>query len=155
MASASVRCLAIAGEFLTDRREQEAVLEMFATIKKETGWKVGFLHTELIDKWGWNNPSPQNDLATTMNYMANGTVSSAVTGGATAPSSAFFPGGTGGMATMPPVPSQPRKKPRAGIVNPMYRNASFSLPDHPYPQHYVAPAPNHLLHSNGLYNYAS
>lgn len=146
-----MRCLAIAGEFLTDRREQEAVLQMFADIKKETGWKVGFLHNELIDKWRWNTP-PQSDISA-MNYMANGTNGGAPPPPPSAPS-AFFPGGTG-MATMPPVPSQPRKRPPAGIVNPLYRNASFSQPDHPYPQHYVAPAPNHLLHSNGLYNYVS
>ncbi|KAL9625260.1 MAG: hypothetical protein Q9160_000662 [Pyrenula sp. 1 TL-2023] len=153
VASASVRCLAIAGEFLIDRREQQAVLEMFAKIKKETGWKINFLHSELIDKWGWNNNPPPADLsAGALNYMANGT------NGVTAPSagpSAFFPSGNGGMATMPPVPSQPRKRPPAGIVNPLYRNASFEQPDHPYPQHYVAPAPNHLLHNNGLYSYTT
>ncbi len=45
--SVALRSLAIAAECLVIRREQEEVLEIFEKIRKETGWKVGFLNKEL------------------------------------------------------------------------------------------------------------
>ena len=50
VASASIRCLAVAGENLIDRREQEEVLQIFDRIKLETGWRVDFIHDDLRDK---------------------------------------------------------------------------------------------------------
>ncbi|KAK1031078.1 hypothetical protein LTR33_017004, partial [Friedmanniomyces endolithicus] len=45
---------------LTDRREQEEVLQIFDKINKETGWRIGFVYGDLKAKWGWNEePSPQ------------------------------------------------------------------------------------------------
>ena len=53
VASVALRSLAIAAECLNDRREQEEVLQIFEKISKETGWRIGFLHKELKEKWGW------------------------------------------------------------------------------------------------------
>lgn len=60
VASVALRSLAHAAEVLTDRREQEEVLQIFDKINKETGWRIGFVYKELKEKWGWNEePSPQ------------------------------------------------------------------------------------------------
>lgn len=60
VASVAIRSLAHAAEVLTDRREQEEVLEIFSKINKETGWRIGFVYKELKEKWGWNEEvSPQ------------------------------------------------------------------------------------------------
>jgi hypothetical protein len=121
VASASLRCLAIAAECLTNRREQEEVLEIFARIKREGGWRIQFVIDELHEKWGWNTEQDDSSGA-----------------------SSFFQQGSGGHATMPPLPNQGQqqapRKPPAGIVNPLYRNADFSKPDAPYKDHYVPPA---------------
>jgi len=61
VASASIRCLAVAGENLTSRREQEEVLQIFDRIKKETGWRVTFIHDDLKEKWGWNSNAQDYD----------------------------------------------------------------------------------------------
>ncbi|GAB7362703.1 hypothetical protein MBLNU230_g3010t1 [Neophaeotheca triangularis] len=59
VASVAIRSLAHAAEVLTDRREQEEVLQIFDKINKETGWRIGFIYKELKEKWGWNEaPSP-------------------------------------------------------------------------------------------------
>jgi hypothetical protein len=132
VASASIRCLAIAGEYLTIRREQEEVIEMFDKIKKETGWRVQALQDTLKEKWAWSTQEFE---------MMGGTAP----GGA--PS--FFQ--QGGVPTMPPVP--PRPKFPSGITNPMYKNADFSAENPPYQGSYVAPAPGHILQSSHLYGF--
>jgi hypothetical protein len=138
VASASIRCLAIAAEFLNVRREQEEVLEIFDKIKKETGWRVTFLHEDLKKSWGWLSPGSDFDV---------------MNGGST---SNFFQ--QGGAATMPPIPQQaPRQRPPSGIVNPLYKHADFTGPNPPYQGNYVAPTPGHLLHTGtagGLYGFA-
>ncbi|KAA8901430.1 hypothetical protein FN846DRAFT_766596, partial [Sphaerosporella brunnea] len=53
VASVALRSLANAAECLEDHREQQEVLEIFDKIKKETGWKVAPIQSELKDKWGW------------------------------------------------------------------------------------------------------
>lgn len=53
VASVALRSLAIAAECLTNRREQEEVLQIFQKIKRETGWRVDFLQKELKQTWGW------------------------------------------------------------------------------------------------------
>lgn len=59
VASIAIRSLAHAGEVLTDRREQEEVMQIFEKINKETGWRIGFVYKELKEKWGWaEEPSP-------------------------------------------------------------------------------------------------
>lgn len=53
VASVALRSLYMAAELLTERREQEEVLDIFTKIKKETGWRVNFIYKELKEKWGW------------------------------------------------------------------------------------------------------
>ena len=118
VASASIRCLAAAGENLVDRREQEEVLQIFDRIKAETGWRVDFIHDDLREKWGWTSTAPDYDTMSTESsyYAASG-------------SSAAPP-----AATTPPRPKYP-----IGIVNPLYKNADFSAQNPPYQGNYVPP----------------
>lgn len=62
MASVALRSLAHAGECLTERREQQEVLDIFTKINRETGWRIAFVFKELKALWGWrddpNIPSP-------------------------------------------------------------------------------------------------
>lgn len=60
VASIAIRSLAHAGEVLTDRQQQEEVIQIFEKINKETGWRIGFVYKELKEKWGWQEePSPE------------------------------------------------------------------------------------------------
>ena len=134
VASVALRSLAIAAECLIDRREQEEVLEIFEKIRKETGWKVGFLHKELKEKWGWAHEEAaqqQQIAAQQQSSLAN-----------------FFPTTSQTPATsLPPAPppAQPRPMP-SGILNPLLKTADFSLPNHPYQQYYQPP--NQHQHQN-------
>lgn len=135
VASVAIRSLAIAAECLTDRREQEEVLEIFEKIRKETGWKVGFLNKELKGKWGWQHDEvPQQPMAAPQNSLAQ-----------------FFPTTTQAPATsLPPAPPQPaRPAMPSGILNPLLKTADFSLPNHPYQQYYQPPSQhNHFSNYN-------
>lgn len=126
VASASLRCLAIAAECLTNRREQEEVLEIFARIKREGGWRIQFVIDELHEKWGWTS-THETDMSSN---------------NSTTTASSFYQ--QSGQASMPPLPQQPplqtQRRPPSGIVNPLYRNADFSKPDAPYKNFYVPPA---------------
>ena len=53
VAAAAIRCLAVGGEPLVDFKQQQEVLTIFEKIKKETGFRVGFICDELMKKWGW------------------------------------------------------------------------------------------------------
>lgn len=125
VASASIRCLAVAGENLTIRREQEEVLQIFDRIKKETGWRVTFIHDDLMEKWGWNS-------------REYGSMSSA---------SAYYPPSGSSAPSATPTGPPPRPKLPSGIVNPLYKNADFSAQNPPYQGNYVPPAPGHILHN--------
>ena len=109
------------------------MLEIFDKIKKETGWRVNFLHDDLKKTWGWISPGSEFDV---------------LNGGST---SSFFQ--QGGAATIPPIPPQ-RQRPPSGIVNPLYKHADFSGPNPPYQGNYVAPTPGHLLGGGGLYGFS-
>lgn len=133
VASASIRCLAVAGENLTDRREQEEVLTIFDRIKKETGWRVTFIHDDLKEKWGWSTQEYDNVSSTS--------------------SSTFYPP-SGSSA--PSVPSAAPSRPKfpVGIINPLYKNADFSAQNPPYQGNYVPPAPGHIMHNTtNMYGY--
>ncbi|KAF2764894.1 hypothetical protein EJ03DRAFT_281145 [Teratosphaeria nubilosa] len=128
VASVCIRSLAHASEVLTDRREQEEVLQIFDKINKETGWRIGFVYKELKEKWGWNeHPSPEQ-FAQTHTAMP------------IAPPQPLHP--TPPQQAPRPQQQTPvaNKKPPAGIPNPMYKQADFTLPQHPYQNFYVAPA---------------
>lgn len=166
VASVALRSLAHAAEVLTDRREQEEVLQIFDKINKETGWRIGFVYKELKEKWGWNEePSPQQyaqththaiqqrkesqaqaeqaaqaqlarqslQLQQDFNYQQQQQQQNMAAMGVPAPPP---------PATLQPSaqPTPPTKRPPAGIPNPLYAKADFSLPQHPYQNFYVAPS---------------
>lgn len=150
VASVAIRSLAHAAECLTDRREQEEVLTIFDKINKETGWRIGFVYIELKQKWGWNEePLPQEFAQThTAAKLAKDQQQLAAQGMQQLHShvqgqqgQGFEFGGSQTFTPAPaaPAPPPPMKKPPAGIPNPMYAKADFSLPQHPYQSHYVAP----------------
>ncbi|KIX04333.1 uncharacterized protein Z518_05201 [Rhinocladiella mackenziei CBS 650.93] len=127
VASASIRCLAVAGENLTVRREQEEVLQIFDRIKKETGWRVTFIHDDLKEKWGWNSNAPEYDNGST--------------------TSTYYSSSTSSAPPAPPTGLSPRPKYPGGIVNPLYKNADFSAQNPPYQGNYVPPTPGHIMHN--------
>ncbi|KAJ9304985.1 transcriptional regulator family: Fungal Specific TF [Paecilomyces variotii] len=122
VASVSIRCLAIAAECLVGREAQEEVLEILDKIIKETGWRVGFLKSELQEKWGW---IPSSNTPGGNSLTAGSLLNSAMP-----------------PMTRPRIPS--------GIVNPLMATADFSMENHPYQNHYVAPH-NHLDHYQYTY----
>jgi len=136
VASVALRSLAIAAECLVIRQEQEEVLEIFEKIRKETGWKVGFLHKELKTKWGWQNEEAlQQQMAAQQNSLAQ-----------------FFPTTSQAPApatSLPPAPPPSRPMP-SGILNPLLKTADFSLPNHPYQQYYQPPNQQHNFSHNFL-----
>jgi len=116
VASVSIRCLAIAAECLSTREAQEEVLEIFDKIIKETGWRIGFLRNELHEKWGWTTNSQPSSRKNSAESNMGGSLLS---------------------TSLPPVPARPRVP--SGIVNPLMATADFSMENHPYQSHYVAP----------------
>jgi hypothetical protein len=119
VASVALRSLAIAAECLVVRREQEEVLSIFEKIKKETGWRVGFINTELKEKWGWNDEAFQRQQASGLQYQSGG------------------PQSYGGhQSNMPSMPTAPARRP--GFPNPLLM-ADFNSPHPPYQSYYVPP----------------
>jgi hypothetical protein len=121
VASMAIRSLAIAAECLVVRREQEEVLAIFENIRKETGWRIGFLHGELKATWGWPQEvsppqvAPQQDPVQLLQ-----------------------------ATSLPSAPAPPQRGPTpSGIRNPLLKTADFSLPNHPYQQYYQPPNPQH------------
>lgn len=55
VASVAIRSIAHAAEVLTKRHEQEEVLQVLQKINKETGWRIGSLYKDLMEKWGWDS----------------------------------------------------------------------------------------------------
>ncbi|KAL3418464.1 hypothetical protein PVAG01_10180 [Phlyctema vagabunda] len=129
VASVALRSLAIAAECLEVRREQEEVLDIFEKIRKETGWKVGFLNKELKSKWGWpSEADAQQQMMAQQNSLAQ-----------------FFPNTSQSTTSLPPAPppAAPPQRPPQGVMNPLLRTADFSLPNHPYQQYYQPPTQQH------------
>lgn len=135
VASVAIRSLAIAAESLNSRREQEEVLQIFEKIRQETGWRVGFVNDELKEKWHWaeDPPPPPAPEIPPPNIL---------------PSLPLVPTYTYPPAPPPPpvpvLPPTPPTRPTrptipAGILNPLLATADFSMPQHPYKSHYVAP----------------
>ncbi|KAL6710367.1 hypothetical protein ACN47E_009313 [Coniothyrium glycines] len=133
VASVALRSLAIAAECLTDRREQEEVLQIFDKIRQETGWRVGFVNTELKQKWGWDTPHAQEQKLQQQPQRSNDH------------------GQDGNMiyqqqpqvvvqqqipVSLPaPQPTPTARRP-PGFGNPLLV-ADFNMPQHPYQTHYV------------------
>lgn len=144
IASAAIRCLAIGAECLTERREQEEVLEIFKRTREQTGWRVDFISKGLKeDTWKWPleaenpRPIPQNSLGS------------------------LFPQSLHVQAPAVTLPSifsshgqqPPRQQMPSGIMNPMYTAADFSHPNGPYKNHYTAPSQNSNHSQNHHNNY--
>jgi len=126
VASASIRCLAVGGENLTELREQNEVLQIYDRIKAETGWRVDFIHDDLKEKWGWKKPPNVSPSSTIYASSASSSTSQ--------------------------TPTRPRPPP--GIVNPLYANADFSAQNPPYQGTYVPPNHSNIIHSNAqLYGF--
>lgn len=121
VASVSLRCLAIAAECLTERRSQEEVLITLEKIIKETGWRAEQIRGELAEIWSWTPPQSDRPLATTSSI----TNRTSLLGLNSAIGSSQHP-----VAGIP-----------AGIVNPLLAAADFTVENHPYQSHYVAPQP--------------
>lgn len=140
---------------MSDRKEQEEVLEIFKKINRETGWRIGFVYKELKEKWGWvEQISPtqyaqthtaarkakeaQDAHQTMLREQARNSISTQ--------SFDFAPTSSNGSAGPSPPQQQTTpamKRPPSGIPNPMYAKADFSLPQHPYQNFYVAPNINY------------
>lgn len=128
------------------------MLAIFDKIHGETGWRIGFVYKELKQKWGWNEePSPHQFSQThtaaqrQMSYdIANRS------GGLDA--AAATPATQSHSQSQSQHVSPPMKRPPAGIPNPMYAKADFSLNKigmGPYQSHWVAPAVHHASLQQG------
>jgi hypothetical protein len=146
VASVALRSLAIAAECLTTRREQEEVLQIFDKIRQETGWRVGFLNSELKEKWGWNNDDVQPPLQQQQQFAGNmqGPTGLQYQQQTLQPQVNLQPIPA---ASLPPAPPA-RPRPPVGILNPLLATADFTMPQHPYQSYYVAPNP--LSHSQNF-----
>jgi hypothetical protein len=135
VASVALRSLALAGETLVQRDEQEEVIRIFEKVRKETGWNVTYVMKELRDKWGWI--SEEQLLRDQMSFNQF------------APNAAA--GANANMAAqgLQAGQQQPPKM-VGGILNPLLARADFSLPNHPY-QAYYQPPRVHDLQGQGQY----
>ncbi|PSK59432.1 Transcriptional activator protein UGA3 [Elsinoe australis] len=182
VASVALRSLAHAAECLTDRREQEEVLQIFTKINKETGWRIAFVFKELKERWGWkddqmpnvhitsnadpkvrsigitpsaasyNNSSPQNYPQTSMQPQSQNQTYGSTSSQGFGSTSAPPPPGSSSGSSSGATPAQHRRPP-SGIVNPMFATADFSMPQHPYQNVYVAP--NHAGQHQTQWGFAS
>ncbi|KAK2624540.1 hypothetical protein QTJ16_006490 [Diplocarpon rosae] len=132
VASVALRSLAIAAECLNSRREQDEVLEIFEKIRKETGWKVGFISKELKTRWGWPSDDAQPPPPLPQSSTSLGQ---------------FLPATPASTTSLPPAPPPARPAIPSGILNPLLAKADFSLPNHPYQQYYQPPSQAHQ-HAN-------
>jgi hypothetical protein len=112
------------------------VLQIINKIIKETGWRISFMKTELQAKWGWNSDNHQHSearvsvTATTATSVSSNTSTSMDTVSLLNPD---VPPST------VPTPIPPRSRIPPGIINPLMATADFSMANHPYQEHYVAP----------------
>ncbi|KAF2103573.1 hypothetical protein NA57DRAFT_32234 [Rhizodiscina lignyota] len=132
VASVALRSLAIASECLTNRREQEEVLAIFERIRKNTGWRIGFVKKELPLKWGWTELSPPN-TGTSSSHSSTASSASQV---------------------QQPV-QQHQQAPQRRATAPTFVNplagADFALPQHPYQSYYVPASVNNAqVHHAGI-----
>lgn len=139
---------------LTERHEQEEVLQIFDKIHKETGWRIGFVYGELKEKWGWHEHISPAQYAQT-HEAANRAreAQQAAQNSAQLQQGYDYQAGQNMSLATPPQPLSSTISPASssgnsgtairklpsGIPNPMYRAADFNLPQHPYQEFYVAP----------------
>jgi len=157
----AIRSLAHAAECLTERREQEEVLEIFRKINRETGWRIAFVFKELKEKWGWqedvplqtqqhiqqqNQPQQQQQQTQALTPVeAMNQQRSVLQSSAPMQSYQQYPSNMQNVVPPPaapapvPQPAAPRQRLPSGIMNPLYANADFTMSSHPYQNVYVAP----------------
>lgn len=109
----SIHCLAIAAECLETREAQEEALHILNTISQDTAWRVEPITKELKCAWGWPASHPETVDPAQMHDP-------------------YF-----GLDPALQLPKSLGLPP--GITNPLFGVADFSLEDHPYLGHYVAP----------------
>jgi hypothetical protein len=143
VASVALRSLALAGETLVQRDEQEEVIRIFERAKKETGWNVTFVMKELREKWGWNTEGQALRGQSPFNQFSPSITTSGV--------NSNMPGAPQGVQAGQQQ-QQPQQPPKmiGGILNPLLARADFSLPNHPY-QAYYQPPRVHDLQGQGQY----
>lgn len=124
VASVALRSLAVAAECLVGRREQQEVLEIFARIRKEAGWRLDFVYRDLKLKWGWEMEDEPQQMIQQQSSVQ------------------FLP--TSNLLPPPLLPQPQHGSMPGGILNPLLKTADFSLPNHPYQQDYQPP--NHQQH---------
>ncbi len=143
VASVAIRSMAISASVLKDRREQDEVMAIFFKINKETGWRLGKVHSELQRAWGWTtapslsasaglgkHTAPPPPMQTQQQrQQQQQQYAAASSGGDT-----FGPTVTTASASVPLLAPVPR-----AIVNPLLANSDFSNKNHPYNLFYRPP----------------
>lgn len=144
VASVALRSLALAGETLILRDEQEEVIRIFERAKKETGWDVTQVIKELRAKWAESaeeqllrDQNSFNEFTQGVGVGVNGNMSAAPQG---------LQAGQQQQSQQPP-------KLIGGILNPLLARADFSLPNHPYQAYYQPPRMMHDLQGQGQYGH--
>ncbi|KAE8159376.1 hypothetical protein BDV40DRAFT_273517 [Aspergillus tamarii] len=117
VASLSIRFLAVAAECLATREAQEEVFGIFDDIAKETGWRSEQVKEGLQQAWGWNPAQQHQPVSADPNALP-----------LLNDHHTFDIDPTSTLLKMPP-----------GVVNPIMAFADFSMDNHPYQDHYVAP----------------
>lgn len=171
VASIAIRTLAIAAECLTEFRQQTEILTILEKIKRETGWRIDFISPELKQKWGWTDEyiyaqerrasvsstfsgmmqsAPHYDNSFQQQRYQQSAASSQTSSPPPPSTSSGHNQSMTGMTlpsvvTSAPAPAAMPKIP-SGIVNPMFRNADFNAPTHPYQNVYVPPI---IAHNEG------
>ena len=163
VASVAIRSLAIASCVLSDPREQDEVLEMLDKIHTETGWRLGKVHAELKNAWGWDQLPHGKGSGLAAKFLSgpagtgHGMPSAPDIGGhqhgsAVASSSSTPPRHPVPLARRSPSEPAGRQLPAVSVaattvaapvpskapVNPL-SFADFSLPNHPYQNWYEPP----------------
>lgn len=154
---------------MTDFRQQTEILTILEKIKRETGWRIDFISPELKQKWGWTDEyvysqqrrtsisstfsgmmqsAPHYDTSFQQQQQQHSSASSHTSSSPQPPTSSAGYGQDMNGITLPPVvapASAPAAMPKipSGIVNPMFRNADFNAPQHPYQNVYVPPIQAH------------
>lgn len=139
-ASTSIPCLATAAECLVSPEAQEEVLQIIDKIIKETGWRIAFLKKELRAKWGWSPPpnSSRQHSEASLSIPPSSTTNSSTPMDTL---SLLNPDTPSPSLPAPHLASHSASHSRfpPGIINPLMATADFSMANHPYQDHYVAP----------------
>jgi hypothetical protein len=107
----------VAAECLATREAQEEVFGILDNIAKETGWRSEQVKEGLQQVWGWDPAQEHQPVSADSNAMS-----------LLNDHHAFNLDPTSTLLKMPP-----------GVVNPIMAFADFSMDNHPYQDHYVAP----------------